>query len=69
MELSEHCSDAAALGKAIKLCLTKYVCSLLAADSSSSSPNVVVCCLFVVCLLFVVYQVEKLLANCYLTAT
>ena len=29
MELSEHCSDAAALGKAIKLCLTKYVCSLL----------------------------------------
>ena len=36
--------------------------SLLAADSSSSSPNVV-------CLLSVVYQVEKLLANCYLTAT
>ena len=45
-------------------------CALLAADSSSISPNVV-------CLLFVVvYQVEKLLANCtyllpncYLTAT
>ena len=36
---------------------------LLAADSSSISPNVVVVC----CLLFV-YQVEKLLANCLLTA-
>ena len=29
MELSEHCSDAAALGKAIKICHTKYVCSLV----------------------------------------
>ena len=38
--------------------------ALLAADSSSSSPNVVVCLLFV-CRV----QVEKLLANCYLTAT
>ena len=37
-----------------------YMLKLLAADSSSSSPNVVV-----VCLLFVVYQVE----NCLLTAT
>ena len=35
---------------------------LLAADSSSSSPNVV-------CLLFVRVQVEKLQPNCYLTAT
>ena len=35
----------------------------LDADSRSISPNVVVCCL-----LFVVYQVEKLLANCSLTA-
>ena len=38
--------------------------SFLAADSSSSSPKVVVCLLFVVC-----DQVRKLLANCLLTAT
>ena len=35
--------------------------NLLAADSSSSSPNVVVC------LLLFVYQVEKLLAYCLQT--
>ena len=29
MELSEHCSDAASLGKAIKICRVKYVCSLV----------------------------------------
>ena len=38
---------------------------LLAADSSSISPNVVVVC----CLLFVCDQVRKLLPKCLLTAT
>ena len=40
----------------------KHQAPLLAGDSSSISPNVV--CL----LLFVVYQVDKLLANCLLTS-